>query len=335
MDARYKSLQTWLAEQLSSDIQLTPIVGDASFRRYFRVTDNHNAFIAMDSPPHLEDPVPFVAIARTFTQLGLQVPTIPAANLQDGYLLISDLGDDLYLSALNANSADNLYTLAMKELDIIQSCQTTPGWNLPAFNETFMLTELNNCKEWFFEKHLNLSLNNSEQLILNNVIKLLLQSATEQPQCCVHRDYHSRNLMVLSDQRVGILDFQDAVWGPMSYDIISLLRDCYISWPVEQVNRWALTFYEQRRAAGALQKYSAEQFMRWFDLMGMQRHMKCLFIFSRKFHRDGTRNYLSYLPRTLNYLTTVSANYPEFKSFHAWLSEEITPRLHAAEVITQ
>lgn len=333
MDARYKSLQSWLTDQLSSEIQITPILGDASFRRYFRIKDNQNIYIAMDSPPQLEDPLPFVAIARTFAQLGLKVPAIYAANLNDGFLLISDLGDHLYLSALNSESADHLYTLAMKELDIIQSCQSTPGWDLPAFDVTFMMTELNNCKEWFFKQHLGLSLNNSEQLMLDNVLNALLQSAIEQPQCCVHRDYHSRNLMVLSDQRVGILDFQDAVRGPVSYDVISLLRDCYISWPADQVNRWALQFFKQRQAAGAMQKYSSEQFMRWFDLMGMQRHMKCLFIFARKFHRDGSRNYLSDLPRTLNYLTTVSANYPEFKSFHLWLAEEITPRLNAAEVI--
>ena len=139
------------------------------------------------------------------------MPAIHAADLQDGFLLLGDLGDQLYLSALNSESADHLYSVAMKDLDIIQSCQATPGWDLPSFDTTFMLNELNNCTEWFFKRHLGLSLNNTHQHMINNVTNILLQSATEQPQCCVHRDYHSRNLMVLADHRVGILDFQDAV----------------------------------------------------------------------------------------------------------------------------
>ncbi len=332
MDQRYHSLKQWLTQHLPQEIEITPILGDASFRRYFRINDKQQTYIAMDSPPHLENPQPFVAIAKTFAQLGLSVPTIHAADLKEGYLLISDLGDQLYLSALNTTSANHLYTIAMNELNIIQSCQNITDWDLPPFDEKFMLTELHNCQHWFFERHLGITIDDSLVQMLNKTNQSLLQSALEQPQCCVHRDYHSRNLMVLPQQGVGILDFQDAVWGPITYDLMSLLKDCYIAWPSDQVTHWALSFYEQRREAGVLKNSNPEQFIRWFDLMGMQRHMKCLFIFSRKYHRDSTTSYLKYLPQTLNYLIASSANYAEFSSFHTWLINEIAPKLQAVEV---
>lgn len=332
MDQRYHSLKQWLTAHLPSEVELTPILGDASFRRYFRVSNQQQTYIAMDSPPHLENPTPFVAIARTFAQLGLSVPNIYAADLNDGFLLISDLGEQLYLSALNTTTANNLYNIAIKDLNIIQSCQNISGWELPHFDEKFMMTELQNCQHWFFERHIGLTLDHSILQMLNQISDTLIKSAIEQPQCCIHRDYHSRNLMVLPNQRVGILDFQDAMWGPITYDAISLLRDCYISWPIEQVSHWAFSFYEQRQLAGALKNCNFEQFNRWFDLMSMQRHMKCLFIFARKFHRDNTTSYLSYLPRTLHYLISVSANYPEFSSFHHWLTHEIEPKLLSLEV---
>lgn len=332
MDKRYHSLKQWLATHLQQEIELTPILGDASFRRYFRFSNKQQSYIAMDSPPHLENPTPFVAIAQSFTQLGLLVPNIYASDLNEGFLLISDLGEQLYLSELNSTTANHLYSMAIQDLNLIQSCQNISGWPLPYFDEKFMMTELQNCQTWFFERHIGLTLDQSTLQMLNKISNTLINSATEQPQCCIHRDYHSRNLMVLPNQRVGILDFQDAMWGPITYDAISLLRDCYISWPTDQVSSWALSFYQQRQSAGALKNCSIEQFTRWFDLMSMQRHMKCLFIFARKFHRDNTSSYLSYLPRTLNYLISVSANYPEFNSFHDWLTNEIEPRLKTLEV---
>lgn len=327
MDERYQSLLNWLNPQLSPITQIKPLAGDASFRRYYRIVNGHTTFIAMDSPPHLENPIPFINIGNAFAKLGLKVPTIHAADPKQGFLLISDFGEQLYLDVLNPSNADHLYKLALDELNIIQDCTVVTDWPLPSFDEAFMMREMQFCQQWFLEQHLKLNINSTLQKLLDETFNTLVNSALAQPQCCVHRDYHSRNLMVLPDNRVGILDFQDAVWGPITYDAISLLRDCYIAWPKEQVKQWALYFYQQCRAAGQLENCSPGQFLKWFDFMSLQRHLKCLFIFARKFHRDGTTSYLADLPRTLNYVTSVSADYPELENFYDWFANVVTPTL--------
>lgn len=327
MDDRYNALLNWLSEHVTPITNISPLAGDASFRRYYRVVNGCTTFIAMDSPPHLENPIPFISIGSTFAKLGLNVPTIHAADQTKGFLLISDLGEQLYLNALNPASADMLYKLALNELNIIQACTTIPGWQLPLFDAEFMLTEMRLCQQWFLERHLELTIDSTLQQLLDNTFNLLIQSALNQPQCCVHRDYHSRNLMLLPQNRIGVLDFQDAAWGPITYDAISLLRDCYIAWPIEQVKTWAFYFYQLRYDVGILKHHSPEEFMRWFDYMGLQRHLKCLFIFARKYHRDGTEDYLADLPRTLNYVTSISALYPELAHFHDWFANSVTPRL--------
>jgi len=308
-----QKLKHWLSQQFSlKDFELEPLQGDASFRRYYRLNINHKNYIAVDASPETENSAAFVRLSQAFGELNIHVPKVLAHNLEQGFLLLTDLGDDVLFRVLNQNSNKNLntnkideyYQQSLRELAKIQQCQI----NLPGFDADFMKNELNLFKEWFLKKHLKLKLSKTIQKILNNSFEILLYSAVSQPQCCIHRDYHSRNLMCLSDDQIGILDFQDAMIGPMTYDLVSLVRDCYIDWPVEQVNAWAEDFYMQyvRNLIS-----SKSEFMRYFDLMGIQRHLKAVFIFARKFHRDNADSYLKDIPRTLKYIIDVSQDYAE------------------------
>lgn len=317
LDHRHNALQYWITQTLkNTSFELTPLAGDASFRRYFRVQLADRTLVAMDAPPDRENSRPFVAIATAFAQQGIQVPEILASDLNQGFILLSDFGDHLYLNLLNANNVDLLYEKALNVLPRIQACQQNiTDWPLSHFNEAAIQRELALFPEWFLCKHLNFTTTASVEKLLTDTFSLLTQSAIEQPQLCVHRDYHSRNLLLLEDGGVGVLDFQDAVWGPITYDLVSILRDCYIAWPQQQVEKWALNFYEQIN----LKKHSQEQFLRWFDFMGIQRHVKVLGIFSRLCHRDNKPNYLNDLPRIMNYLLEACEKYSELKSFRNFL----------------
>lgn len=316
-------LKHWLSQQLSSkDFGLEPLQGDASFRRYYRLKINHQNYIAVDAPPETENSTAFVRLSQAFGELNIHVPKVLAHNLEQGFLLLTDFGDDVLFRVLNQNPNKNLstnkidkyYQQSLKELAKIQQCQI----NLPSFDADFMKNELNLFEEWFLKKHLNLKLSRTIQKILNNSFEILLYSAVSQPQCCIHRDYHSRNLMCLSDDQMGILDFQDAMIGPVTYDLVSLVRDCYIDWPVEQVNAWTEDFYMQylRNLIS-----SKSEFMRYFDLMGIQRHLKAIFIFARKFHRDKVDSYLKDIPRTLKYIIDVSQDYSELAEFREFAKD--------------
>lgn len=325
-DQRLIELQNWLKNQsLHADFTVTPLAGDASFRRYFRIQLPAKTLVAMDAPPEKENSHPFVKIATVFRKKNLQVPEIIAADMRQGFLLLTDLGDDIYFRALNANNAEQLYSNAIRELLTIQQCQQNQDWEFPIFDER-MREELLRFREWYLIKHLNLSLTAKEENLLTEVFEILIQSALEQPQVCVHRDYHSRNLMVLPNNRVGILDFQDAVWGPVTYDLVSLIRDCYIAWPDKQVKNWAKNYFQQALQVAIMPKQqNFTVFMRWFDWMGMQRHLKAIYIFSRKFRRDNNPNYLLEIPRTLQYILNVSAQYPEFKNLKNFLQTRVLP----------
>jgi hypothetical protein len=298
---RKAQLEQWL-QQLEKfpTYQLQPLAGDASFRKYYRLTSGGNSFIVMDAPPELEDCQPFVKIAELLRQHDLSVPVIFAQNFQQGFLLLSDFGDDLYLKKLNENNAENLYLQALNALSRIQTIKEK---NIPAFDAEFMLQELKHFEEWFLIKHCKQVLTAQHKKMLSNSFEYLIQSAVEQPQVFIHRDYHSANLMVLANQQVGILDFQDAFTGPITYDLVSLLRDCYISWPQEFVKKIVIQFCKN------LQGIDENTFLRWFDLMGIQRHLKAIFIFARKFHRDQNSNYLQHIPRTLKYVISVGSQY--------------------------
>ena len=313
VDDRKLALEQWLQSDAGlSDVKLQPMTGDASFRRYFRV----QSFVAMDAPPPAENCRPFVAIARALRDMGLQAPAIINADLERGFLLLSDFGNQTYLKALTVENADQLYQLALQALSVMQSCKQVSSHALPLFHADFMWQEWAWHQEWFLQKYLHLNLDN-DKAALDQCYALLVASAVEQPQVFMHRDYHSANLMVLPDE-VGILDFQDAFIGPVTYDLASLLRDCYIDWPVQQVEAWALSYLALLQNRGELQTISEGKFLRWFDFMGLQRHLKALMTFARKSVRDEQPQYLAHIPRTLNYVVTVSGFYKELEPLHQY-----------------
>lgn len=331
MDTRLNSLQTWLTE--TSDLgafSLQALPGDASFRRYFRVTHSGGTFIAMDAPPEREDCRPYVAIARALRAQGLLSPEIIKADLKIGFLLITDFGDRQFLKELNHTNAEQLYSTALQALMILKNCSQVEGWSIPLFTADFMFKELLLFQEWFLEKFLQLELSSAQLKMLSCCFSLLAESAAAQPQVFMHRDFHSANLMLLPHNRVGILDFQDAFMGPVTYDLVSLLRDCYIDWPPAVVQRLALNYLSELQFA-----VSEVEWLRWFDWMGLQRHLKALLTFSRKFKRDANPNYLQFIPRTLSYIERSSQEYSEFKEFHLFLQENVLPAMNKASVCVQ
>lgn len=339
LDDRESALAQWVDQQLQqlklnqpeSDAGLDVVSGDASFRRYFRTRSSAEGvtWIAVDAPPEKEDSRSFVAIARAWIECGVHVPEVLAADFDQGFMLLSDLGDDLYLPQL-ANNSDALYLAALSALVKIQRCHETVGYKLPHYNQQKLRDEMQLCPEWFFEQLLGLVLTSDDKSRLCEVFDRLVESALEQPQVCVHRDYHSRNLMALPNGNVGVLDFQDAVIGPVTYDLVSLLRDCYISWSAEQEEKWISDYI---RLAGQQDIWSAGEapsygcFKRWFDWMGLQRHIKCVGIFSRLYLRDGKAGYLQDIPRTFGYLKKVCEEYPEFAELNSWLDRVVVPAM--------
>lgn len=330
MPQRLEQLNRWLTKTLGLPAyEIAPASSDASFRRYFRIDFNGESRIVMDAPPDKEDSRPFVRIGKQLHAVGLNVPEILAEDLGQGFLLLSDLGTQQYLSALNTETVDRLYGDAMGALAVLQTCG--PGeQDLPPYGEDLLWREMGLFSEWYLGRHLGLELGAKEQAVLEETFTLLVRSAREQPRVSVHRDYHSRNLMV-SAHNPGILDFQDAVHGPVTYDLVSLLRDCYIDWPLEQVERWVLGYHDIAIDHGILRGPQEEHFLRWFDLMGVQRHLKATGIFARLNHRDGKPGYLNDIPRTLGYVVEVCERYPELKAFKQLLEERVLPRLEGSQ----
>jgi N-acetylmuramate 1-kinase len=347
MDKRLSELTQWVTDQMNamgftthSSVALSAVSGDASFRRYFRgygdVNKVNHGFIVMDAPPEKESSESYIKIAKALEQWGLHVPHIHAVNLEKGYLLLSDLGDELYLNHLNEATANDLYTQALHGLVRIQQCSDLAG-ELPLYDASLLAKEMDLFPEWFCEKLLHASLGRQEQTLIHHTMQQLIDSALAQPQVCVHRDYHSRNLMLVTENSPGILDFQDAVKGPITYDLVSLLKDCYISWSREKVQQWALLFANQLREKKLLVDVSDEQFLRWFDWMGVQRHLKVLGIFSRLHLRDHKPRYLHDIPLVLEYVLETTSRYDELHEFHQWLNKSIFPHwenFYQHEVIT-
>ncbi|MCG2635193.1 MAG: phosphotransferase [Gammaproteobacteria bacterium] len=323
-DSRLQALTRWLKKLDPTPFTLTAVSGDASFRRYFRVSRNVSSQIAMDAPPEQEACGPFITIAQALRSAGVNAPEILGQAPDQGFLLLSDFGDNQYLDALDEDTAEPLYSDALTTLLRIQSA---PPPNLPPYDETLLLREMTLFSDWFLGKHLGLS---AEQIPLHlpALFGQLAASALEQPQVWVLRDYHSRNLMVVEQDNPGVLDFQDAVVGPITYDLVSLLRDCYIAWPEQRVRDWALAHRQQLIRASQLDATVTDgQFLTWFDLMGVQRHLKAIGIFARLNHRDGKPGYLADIPRTLNYIIQVSRRYDELTRFSNWLEQDVRPRL--------
>jgi len=322
---RLEALKHWLEKELDfSEYTLTPASSDASFRRYFRVTHDGNSLIVMDAPPDREDSHPFVTVAKLLFEAGLNVPEIIDQDLEQGYLLLGDLGSALYLEELNDDSVGRLYGDALGALVAIQACDPGAGV-LPDYDRTLLMNEMALFRDWLVGKHLGITLDNEQTGMLDAAFNLLADNALVQPQVCVHRDYHSRNLMVTAHNNPGILDFQDAVIGPVTYDLVSLLRDCYIQWPRGRVEDWALGYQELALQSGILREEheDPQQFLRWFDLMGVQRHLKAAGIFARLKYRDDKPGYLDDIPRTLGYVAEVSGQYRELEGLGEFIRQRV------------
>ena len=318
-DTRKLLLHNWLNERYEVvENSFAPVSGDASFRRYFRfIAKNIHGFnqvslVAVDAPPDLENSQPFIDISQLLRQHQCLAPEIYESSLEEGFFVIEDFGNQLLLDSLNENSADYLYDIAMQSIIKMQTISTT---TLPKYNSELLQREMQLFSDWYLTKHKQLEFDSTLQELLTNTYALLKNNALEQPQVFVHRDYHSRNLMVLDYERLGIIDFQDAVEGPITYDLVSLLRDCYIDWPQEMIDQWVKQFISMLPE----KNFDAEKFMRWFDLMGIQRHLKATGIFCRLNYRDNKSAYLNDIPRTLNYIANVSAKYDELKSFNTFI----------------
>jgi len=310
---------------------LSPASDDASFRRYFRLQAGATSYIVMDAPPEKEDCLPFIRVAGYLESMQLNAPRIIEANLDDGFLLISDLGSRPYLDALreNADEAERLYKDAISALLVMQRRGGAFQASLPPYGVARLNSELSLFHDWLCGTHLGLSFDDEEEAAWQACCDVLVENALHQPQVFVHRDYHSRNLMVTTENNPGILDFQDAVEGPLTYDLVSLLKDCYVRWPAEQVRQWALSFY------AGLDQAMREQvdelaFCRYFELMGVQRHVKAAGIFARLNHRDGKPAYLRDVPRTLSYIVEVGPHYPELEFLVGLIEDKVLPAMLAS-----
>jgi len=308
-DFRLQQLRDWLQQTLQTDqYQLSVASADASFRRYFRIQLNDTSMIAMDAPPEKENCQPFIHIATLLFSAGINAPEIIEQDLSQGFLLLSDLGDTQYLSVLDTSSCDQLYKDAIDTLIQIQLVKTD---TLPAYDRSLLQAEMNLFPEWFIDKHLAITLDQQQQHSLNNVMECLTENALQQPQIFVHRDYHSRNLMQTMTNNPGVIDFQDAVRGAVTYDLASLFKDCYISWPRAQIEDWLGYYFNKAKEKNILDSVCQfEDFVQWFDLMSVQRHLKVLGIFSRLNIRDNKPGYLNDLPLTFQYIADSCERYP-------------------------
>ena len=317
-DTRLAELDNWLKEYFgNTEYLLTPVSGDASFRRYFRFNSEGFNYIAVDSPPEKENNEAFVHVTHLLGAEGLPVPHIYYSSLDFGFFLISDLGNELLLNVLNDENANELYKKSLNALAVIQQ---TSASSLPLYDEKLLLQEMELFREWFLIQHLSYELSKQDNEIFDKTFNALMDNALQQPQVFVHRDYHSRNLMNIEGKYPGIIDYQDAVQGPITYDLVSLLRDCYIAWPEEKIKNLALEFYNNLNN-DIVKNTNAETFLKWFDLMGIQRHLKAIGIFSRLNIRDNKPNYLSDIPRTLNYIKEIAKNYTETKQLAEFVNK--------------
>lgn len=309
------------------DYQLLPLSGDASFRRYFRVIQQNQPYVLMDAPPTLEDGARFVAVQQALVAQEVRVPAVVAQDLANGLILLEDLGDSLLLSELNDNTVVPRYQQALALLSQVRRVRATAQGPLPVFDQAFLLREMQLFIDWFCLVHLQLELSDAEQQLLAKTFSLLADSALAQPQAGMHRDYHARNLMVLPDQSLAVIDFQDMVFGPVSYDAVSLLKDCYLRWPDAVVAQLRDDFFTQLQQSGELgADWNKTRFAQSFDWMGLQRHIKVCGIFARLYHRDGKAGYLPDLPRVVAYVADTAALYNEFADFSALLQAKILPR---------
>ncbi len=310
---RQQQLTDWLSSLFPDQtFTLAPASADASFRRYFRATfADGSTRVVMDAPPQHENCEPFLHIGKLFEAAGTHVPHVYAQDLAQGFLLLSDLGNTTYLQALNQDNAKQLYGAATDALIKIQLA-SKPA-ELPPYDEAFLRRELDLFPEWYIGKHLGVTLNDKQKAKLEEVFQRILANNLSQPCVYVHRDYHSRNLMFVNDNNPGILDFQDAVYGPITYDLASLFKDAYIQWEEADVMDWLIPYWEKARKAGLPVREDFGEFYRDYEMMGVQRHIKVLGIFARLYHRDGKDGYLKDMPLVMEYLHKACERYIDLK----------------------
>ncbi|GAA5172502.1 aminoglycoside phosphotransferase family protein [Viridibacterium curvum] len=320
---RLEQLHQWVAQQFpDQQTVITPASADASFRRYFRVAlPDGNTRIVMDAPPEHEDCRPFIHVARLFGAAGAHVPEIHAEDLQQGFLLLSDLGSSTYLSALTDDNADTLYADALGALAAIQRA-SRPGL-LPEYDRAHLLREMELFPVWYIARHKGVTLTEADSASLYEVFDRIIEVNLAEPKVFVHRDFHSRNLM-LTAPNPGVIDFQDAVYGPLTYDLASLFKDAYIEWPEERTIDWLVRYWEAARQIGLPVREDFADFHRDYEFMGAQRHIKVLGIFARLYHRDGKDGYLKDLPLVLKYLRKTCQRYTELRPL-AHLLEKLDP----------
>jgi aminoglycoside/choline kinase family phosphotransferase len=330
-DARLAALKHWVDgvdAVAGSDLALAS--GDASFRRYFRLKKGGESFIVMDAPPPQEDCLPFIRIAGYLEAMGINAPRVIEADVDQGYLLLTDLGSTLYLDHLEADptSADRLYDDALRALAVIQNRGAAYQSLLPSYDEELLRFELSLFHDWLCGTHLGIEFDAAGESAWQSVCDMLVSNALDQPQVFVHRDYHSRNLMVTKANNPGVLDFQDAVEGPVTYDLVSLLKDCYVKWPAERIRQWVSGYY--RMLDESMNEAITERdFIRAFELMGVQRHLKAAGIFARLNHRDGKPGYMLDIPRTLSYIVDLLPRYPELGLLVQLITDRCLPRLES------
>ena len=311
LDPRARRAREWALRELGlGDAVFAPASADASFRRYFRLEQGGKTWVLMDAPPEREDCRPFIHVAGLLLDAGLHGPRVVAQNLEEGYLLLSDLGRQTYLHVINADNADALFTDAIAAL--VQWQQSSRPGVLPPYDDALLRRELSLFPDWYVKHHLKRELTPAQAATLAGIDTLLVQSALAQPRVYVHRDYMPRNLMI-STPNPGILDFQDAVEGPISYDVVSLFKDAFLSWPAERVRVWARQYWDVGRAAGLPLTADFEAFFRDFEWMGLQRHLKVIGIFARINYRDGKPHYLADVPRFVRYVRDTASRYDELK----------------------
>lgn len=321
MTATPPELLDWLTRGPRIEVDaLVPLGGDASVRRYFRVSSGSNSYVVMLAPRDMPGLDAYRAIGERLIRIGLQAPRVLDLDPAAGFYLVTDLGDTHYLEQLDPGNADRLYTEAM---DALLTMQAELGdLELAPYDYPMLMREMDIFREWYIERHLGLQFDKAQGALWQAAREQLAQHALAQPVTFVHRDYHSRNLLVTGKGTPGILDFQDAVRGPITYDLVSLLRDCYIAWPADRVHGWLTDFHRRLRARSMLPSdVDLDTFGRWFDAMGAQRHLKAVGIFARLHHRDGKPGYLGDIPRTMAYIRSVARRDPTLRMLDALLRQ--------------
>lgn len=322
-DPRQADIHAWLENTVKQPVEsLQMIFCDASFRRYFRLHSEGRTFVVMDAPPEHEDTEPYIGVTHAFEKQGIHVPSIYATDIEAGFILMSDFGDALLQHSLNDDTADHFYGLAMDCILQIQCCSKKTDYVFPAFDDKAYLAEFNLFRYWYLAQNRRITLSADDNRVLEELLRTMQAECEQQIQCCVHRDFHSRNIMVTAESTLGIIDFQDAVWASVTYDIVSLLRDFYVEWPLERVYAWLLQFYQKLQAEGGLTGVAYTTFERWFDWQTLQRSVKCMGIFSRIVLRDGKQQFEQYIPTAKRYIELLLPKYPELtafaEKFHQW-----------------